>query len=741
MKRLLVVGLVLLLGLTLMDAGVKTVSIRQVQQVPLDSLIVADSIQTSTARYKLQSSPYLNDTVEVTGICVVPKGIIGYNSRGWSMLLYDTANVSQWRGLWLRVNALADTAQAILDGFNGVETGDVITVRGVVGEFPTDYLNSMTQLNYLPGQLIIPIAKTQVPPPVKLDVSTFYEGVYPGGKIKFSTGEPYESMIVELTGLVVPTYLNSTNGTFNMVQGGNMVSSYDASDYYTLRRANPPGWTYQMPPVNGKIDTVRGAIWVVSGGENPRGYRIAPMLPGDLVVGTAYPLLTGAKRTPIRVQSTDSVRFTVRAQRQPSGFFIDSVKFFSSVNGAAFTGSRMSLINPVDSTFQSVIPSQADNAFVRYFARAYDRQGNITTLASYGSSGGNDTAKGMFFYNVTNRALTIKDIQYTPYVNGYSPFATDSVSTGAVVQVRGIVTADTSDILLNSKSTVGGAYGWYLQSGNAPWSGIWLYGDSTMKPLRRGDSIQVEGVVQEWVSFSQSVTTRVTNIHAPTIYTRGNPLPAAVVKTTGTFGPTISSGNKDAEPYEGMLVKFLTVTVTDTFPYFSDPSWYEINDGTGAVWVHRDGTNRYTNWAAEVAANPALKLLSKGNKISEITGLLHFSVNRYKLVPRSDADFGTVTGIESPADAPLPDQYALAQNYPNPFNPSTVLEYSLPVSVYVTLKIYNLLGQEVGTLADGLQPAGKHSVRFDAGTLSTGAYFYRLSAGGFVQTKKMVLVR
>jgi hypothetical protein len=740
MRRLLIVGLALVLGLAESTAGVKKASIQDVQRVKLDSLLAADALQSSSTRYTLQSSPYMNDTVEVTGICVVPKGIFGYNNAGWSMLLYDTTNVSQWRGLWLRVNALADTAQAILDGFNAVEPGDVITVRGVVSEFPTNYLNSMTQLNYLPGQLIVPITKVKVPPPLRLSVSTFYEGVYPGGKIKFSTGEPYESMIVEFTDLVVPSVLNGTNGTFNMVQSGNMVSSYDASDYYTLRRANPPGWTYQMPPVNAKIDTVRGAIWVVSGAENLRGYRIAPVYPGHLVVGPVLPLLLGAKRNPIRVQSSDSVKFTVRALRQTNGYFIDSVKFYSSVNGAAFTGSKMTLVNPSDSTFQAVIPPQADNAFVRYFVKAYDRQGNVTTLASYGSSAGSDTAKGMFFYYVTNRALSIRDIQYTPFLNGYSPYATDSVNTGGVVDVGGIVTADTSDILLNSRSTVGGAYGWYMQSGNAPWSGVWLYGDSTMKALRRGDSIRVQGAVQEWTSFSQNVTTRITNIHAPTIVSRGNPVPAPVVLTTGTFRDTVASGDRNAEPYEGMLVRFNTVTVTDTFPYFSDPTLYEINDASGAVWIHRDGTNTYTNKPTEAAANPALKLLTPGTKISNITGLIHYSANRYKFVPRSNADFGSVTGAES-HDQPIPDRYDLAQNYPNPFNPSTVVEYSLPAAVHVTLKVYDLLGREVATLVDGLQLPGAHSVRFDARSLATGPYFYRLSAGGFVQVKKMVLVR
>jgi hypothetical protein len=723
-------------------------SIREIQEVPLDSLLVADTLQSSTTRYNLQASPLINDTVETTGICVVPKGVFGYNNAGWSILLYDTAAVPKWRGLWLRINTLGtDTAQAKLDGFDGVESGDVITVRGVVSEFPTNYLNSMTQLNYLPGKLIVTSGKQSVPPPVRLPVSTFYSGVYPG-TVNFSSGEPYESMVVEFTDLVVPSYLNEPNGTFNMIQGSDQISSYDASDYYTKRRTNPPGWTYIMPPIGGKIDTIRGVMWVVSGGENPRGYRISPVYPGDLVVGSSYPLVQAAKRTPMVPKVADSVKVTVRAIPQPKGFPVDSVRLFYAINSGAFTSKRMALENLVDSTYSLMLPPQVDTTRVRYFYKVYDRQGNVVTLASYGSSGGNDTSKGFFQYQVLTRPLTIKDIQYTPSVNGYSLYATDSLTTGAVVTVSGIVTADTTDILFNQRSIVGGTYGWYLQSGNDPWSGIWIVGDSTMTALRRGDSVSVTGVVQEWISFSQGVTTRIANIQAPVVHSHGRPIPAPVVKTTGTFGPLAASGNRNAEPYEGMLVKFLNVKVTDIYPYFSDPTQYQIDDGTGPVWVHRDGTNTYTNVPGDTAVNPTWRLLKVGDKITELTGLIHFSVNRYKFVPRGNTDFGVVTGLGSSEGVKeLPLAFELEQNYPNPFNPTTVVEYLLPTTSHVVVKVFNLLGQEVQTLVNGVEESGRHAVRFNGTQLASGIYLYRMTATGqdgnivFSRVRKMVVLK
>ncbi len=87
-------------------------------------------------------------------------------------------------------------------------------------------------------------------------------------------------------------------------------------------------------------------------------------------------------------------------------------------------------------------------------------------------------------------------------------------------------------------------------------------------------------------------------------------------------------------------------------------------------------------------------------------------------------------------------KYFLAQNYPNPFNPSTTINFSVPEeNTLVSLKIYNSLGQEVGTLINQIVPAGNHEVQFDASGLSSGIYFYILTAGNFVESKKMTLMK
>jgi hypothetical protein len=88
-----------------------------------------------------------------------------------------------------------------------------------------------------------------------------------------------------------------------------------------------------------------------------------------------------------------------------------------------------------------------------------------------------------------------------------------------------------------------------------------------------------------------------------------------------------------------------------------------------------------------------------------------------------------------------PERYELHQNYPNPFNPSTTIKYELPTASIVRLGVYDMLGREVSVLVDEVRNAGVHEVKFEGGTLSSGVYFYRLQAGDYVATKRLLLLR
>ncbi|MBM2845805.1 MAG: hypothetical protein HW407_1117, partial [Bacteroidetes bacterium] len=99
------------------------------------------------------------------------------------------------------------------------------------------------------------------------------------------------------------------------------------------------------------------------------------------------------------------------------------------------------------------------------------------------------------------------------------------------------------------------------------------------------------------------------------------------------------------------------------------------------------------------------------------------------------------TPITALTEAPVPLQYALQQNYPNPFNPSTSIRFDISSNAPTTLKVYDVLGNEVATLVNETMSVGSHTVTFDSRSLASGMYFYTLTAGPLSHTRKMMLVK
>ena len=101
----------------------------------------------------------------------------------------------------------------------------------------------------------------------------------------------------------------------------------------------------------------------------------------------------------------------------------------------------------------------------------------------------------------------------------------------------------------------------------------------------------------------------------------------------------------------------------------------------------------------------------------------------------------TIIDVVDQIEQLKPSDFILYQSYPNPFNPTTNIEYNLPTSAHIYLTVYDILGRKVATLVDEFQPSVKKWVEFDASRLPSGVYFYRLQAGLFTETKKLVLLR
>lgn len=160
------------------------------------------------------------------------------------------------------------------------------------------------------------------------------------------------------------------------------------------------------------------------------------------------------------------------------------------------------------------------------------------------------------------------------------------------------------------------------------------------------------------------------------------------------------------------------------------------------------GTGVVANLVFEIVDPSIVEIVLETVKLEapdhELLFVYHdFDVNGIPSIREEYLDFNrTVLSLVSGSgEGSLPKSFALNQNFPNPFNPSTNISFDLPVASRVTLTVYNILGQEVVQLVDDYMEAGSHSVSWNASSVSSGVYFYRITAEAFNQTRKMVLLK
>ncbi|MCZ7609732.1 MAG: T9SS type A sorting domain-containing protein [Ignavibacterium sp.] len=208
-----------------------------------------------------------------------------------------------------------------------------------------------------------------------------------------------------------------------------------------------------------------------------------------------------------------------------------------------------------------------------------------------------------------------------------------------------------------------------------------------------------------------------------------------------------------------MRIKILIIVSAMTYCSFSQ-TIYEVTPGTkgneivltvanisetnptGNVNVSLAKKSSSLNFSKEEATIENLEAKAEAN-VSFV-----FDVNRSTLINRKD----TIEFMLTSPDGIMmmkqfifsytgPKEFKLEQNYPNPFNPMTTIQYQLPQDAKVTLKVYDILGSEVATLVKEEQEAGYKEVKFEAINIASGMYVYRLQAGNYISTKKMMLLR
>lgn len=171
-----------------------------------------------------------------------------------------------------------------------------------------------------------------------------------------------------------------------------------------------------------------------------------------------------------------------------------------------------------------------------------------------------------------------------------------------------------------------------------------------------------------------------------------------------------------------------TDSVRESMMNYSSFDTLLVSGSNGSIYSVNTGKNSFTNVGDSVVLFFAL---GYGTNATEMNAAIDSATVKYGKISTSVRQFTSIA----------PEHFSLEQNYPNPFNPSTQITFSIATASHVRLTVFDALGREVSTLADRPMDAGRYITSFDASRLSAGIYFYSLTAGGFTETKKMMLVK
>ena len=192
---------------------------------------------------------------------------------------------------------------------------------------------------------------------------------------------------------------------------------------------------------------------------------------------------------------------------------------------------------------------------------------------------------------------------------------------------------------------------------------------------------------------------------------------------------------------------FSTTHIITNVGFTFSPSSLTVNAGDTIKFVleaiHTAREVSEATWNANgTTSNGGFDLPSGGGTVV----LTKVGIHYYVCVPHASLGMkgkitvNSATGINIAGDI-IQNNFILKQNYPNPFNPSTRINYTIPKTSFVNLKIYNVLGKEVATLVNEIKPAGNYEVLFNGSNLASGVYFYKMEADKFSSTKKFILLK
>ena len=693
-----------------LHAQYPVVTIQQIQTVPLDSLNACNDL-----------SPFNGDTVITHGVVVMDGGLA---QAGGGRNIWLQNGTGPFSGLNLFTTGVPTPVPGtdVLD----LVAGDSIQLTGVISTFGTE-----TQIAPLDIQVLDfgrPVVSQLV------DVGDLNDA----NRVNIlPTGEQWEAAYVEITNVTVTSvdfFSGNTRVSFNVADAnGNVVN---ISDRFLAQRLPAAGGSFVPPPVGARFDTIRGVISHSANGctgAGGRGYEIFPFQASDYVVGFSAPLISNVNRNPVTPTSSQDV--TVFASIEDPDGNVASASLFYAV-GVANTSFLSVPMTNTGSTYSATIPSAAfsDGDFVKYYISATDDSAATSTSPV-------DGPNQPYFFTARDNGLTIYDVQFTPFPNGISGYL------GREVTVEGVVTA--------SAATGDLGFVHIQEEGQTSWGGLQLVEGANLATLERGDRVRVTGTIQE--SFG---LTRMSVLGDAVLLSSGNTLPDPVEVDPNDFTTYDFALN---ERFEGMLVQL-------TNPAGGGVYVVEQNaDGNNNFAEYRVGSNlldplngcrvlagRVTGtafsslnfsfindstWISESGViNGPVCIVSAGDTMASLTGIMTYTFGNMKLLPRNNDDADAFSGANCENGITSVEDLLAAglTAYPNPGRTEVNLRYDFDRAVRGTAELMDLTGRRLQTLS---LTGSTGTLRFDTQALPRGTYLLRVSAEGqLVRTLKVALI-
>jgi len=235
------------------------------------------------------------------------------------------------------------------------------------------------------------------------------------------------------------------------------------------------------------------------------------------------------------------------------------------------------------------------------------------------------------------------------------------------------------------------------------------------------------------LSNSVSVINTATNNVIATISVPNQPFGVAISANCAYVSNYVDSPNGTVE-----VIDISSNTIIASIPVGRDA--IGVAAISGYVFVANSSSNTVS--VIDVTSNTVVTTINVGNGPDGIA--VDQTTNKVYVTNQNDKTISiigrSVTSVKQISQL-MPDHFALSQNYPNPMNPSTTISFNLPVKSFVSLKVFDMLGREVASIISQELPAGTYARQWNAGKMSSGVYFYRLQAGSFTQTKRLVLLK